>query len=67
MFFSNINIKSSKEVLAKIIREIYFTNNLIIKLLINIDIIISENINIIISKKSGYIKSYNTNILIKVF
>jgi hypothetical protein len=59
-------MKSSKEVLAKIIKEIYLTNNLVVKLLISIDIIVPENINIIISKKAGYIKSYSTNITIEV-
>ena len=66
MFFPDIDIKTSKEVLAKIIKEIYLTNNLIIKLLININIIVLENINIIISKKSKYIKSYSINIPVKV-
>ena len=47
-------------------REVYLTNNLVVKLLISIDIIVPENINIIISKKSGYIRSYSTNILVKV-
>jgi hypothetical protein len=67
IFFLGINTKSSKEVLAKIIREIHFTNNLAIKLLIRIDVIVLENINIMISKKLGYIRSYSANILIKVF
>jgi hypothetical protein len=58
MFFLNIDTKSGKKVLAKIIKEIYLTNNLIVKLLISIDIIIS--------KKSGYIRSYNTNIPVKI-
>jgi hypothetical protein len=66
MFFPDINTKSSKKVLAKIIKEVYLTNNLVIKLLISIDIIVSENINIIISKKSRYIRSYSTNIPVKI-
>jgi len=59
-------VKSSKEVLAKIIREVHITNNLAIKLLIRTNVIVLENINIMISKKLGYIRSYSTNILIKV-
>jgi hypothetical protein len=59
-------MKSSKEVLTKITREVYLTNNLAAKLLISIDIIVLENINIIISKKVGYIRSYSTNIIVKV-
>jgi hypothetical protein len=47
-------------------REVYLTNNLVVKLLISIDIIVPENINIIISKKSEYIRSYNTNIPVKI-
>jgi hypothetical protein len=66
MFFLGIDTKSSKEVLAKIIREVYLTNNLAIKLLIRTNIIVPENIDIMISKKSGYIRSYGANILVKV-
>ena len=47
-------------------REVYFTNNLAIKLLIKTDIIVLENIDIIISKKLGYIRSYRANILVEV-
>ena len=66
IFFLGTDSKSGKEVLAKIMREAYITNNLAIKLLIRIDIIVSENINIIISKKLGYIRSYGANILVEV-
>ena len=66
IFFLGIDTKSSKEVLAKITREVYLTNNLTIKLLIGIDIIVLENIDIMISKKLGYIRSYSTNILVEV-
>jgi hypothetical protein len=65
MFFPSID-KLGKEILAKITREVYFTNNLAIKLLIRTNIIVLENINIIISKKSGYIRSYSTNISVEV-
>ena len=58
---------SSKEVLAKITREIYLTNNPVVKLFISIDIIVPKNINIIISKKLKHIRSYSTNITIEVF
>jgi hypothetical protein len=66
IFFLGTDTKSSKEVLAKIIREVYLTNNLAIKLLIGTNIIVLENIDIIISKKLGHIRSYSANILIKV-
>jgi hypothetical protein len=65
MFFLGID-KSSKEILAKITREAHLTNNLAIKLLIRTNIIVLENINIMISKKSGHIRSYGANILVKV-
>jgi hypothetical protein len=66
MFFPDIDTKFGKKILAKIIKKVYLTNNLVIKLLISIDIIIPENINIIIFKKSRYIRSYSTNIPVKV-
>jgi protein-arginine kinase len=66
MFFPGMDTKSGKEVLAKITREVYLTNNLAVKLLISIDVIVPENINIIISKKAGYIRSCSTNIIVKV-
>jgi len=65
MFFLGID-KSSKEILAKITREVYLTNNLAIKLLIRTNIIVPENIDIIISKKLGHIRSYGANFFIKV-
>jgi hypothetical protein len=40
-------------------------NKLAAKLLINIDILIPEKVNIIISKKARYIKSYKINIKLK--
>jgi hypothetical protein len=66
MFFLGIDTKSSKEILAKITREVYLTNNLATKLLIRTNIIVLENINIMISKKLGYIRSYRANILVDV-
>jgi hypothetical protein len=66
MFFLGIDAKSGKEVLAKITREAYLTDNLAAKLLISIDVIVPENINIMISKKAGHIGSYSTNIVVKV-
>jgi hypothetical protein len=65
MFFLGID-KSGKEILAKIIREVHLTNNLAVKLLIRTNIIVPENINIMISKKLGHIRSCGTNILVKV-
>ena len=65
MFFPGID-KSSKEILAKITREAHLTNNLAIKLLIRTNIIVPENINIMISKKLGHIRSYGANILVEV-
>jgi hypothetical protein len=65
MFFLGID-KSSREILAKITRKVYITNNLAIKLLIRTNIIVLENINIIISKKLGHIRSCGANILVKV-
>jgi len=65
MFFLGID-KSSKEILAKITREAHLANNLAIKLLIRIDIIVLENIDIMISKKSGHIRSYSANFSIEV-
>jgi hypothetical protein len=59
-------MKSGKEVLAKITRKAHLTNNLATKLLIRTNIIILENIDIIISKKLGHIRSYSTNFSIKV-
>jgi hypothetical protein len=65
MFFLGID-KSGKEILAKVTREAHITNNLAVKLLIRTNIIVPENIDIIISKKSGYIRSYSANILVEV-
>jgi len=65
MFFLGID-KSSKEILAKITREVYLANNLAAKLLIRTDVIVPENIDIIISKKSGHIRSYSTNFSVEV-
>ena len=65
MFFLGID-KSSKEILAKITREVYLANNLVIKLLIRTNIIVLENIDIIISKKLGHIRSYGANFSIEV-
>jgi hypothetical protein len=66
MFFPGTDAKSGKEILAKITREAYLTNNLAAKLLISTDIMVLENINIMISKKSGHIRSCSTNIPVKV-
>jgi hypothetical protein len=41
------------------------TDNLVAKLLININILIPEKVNIIISKKARYIRSYRINIKLK--
>jgi hypothetical protein len=41
------------------------TDDLAIKLLININILIPEKVNIIISKKARYIKSYKIDIKLK--
>ena len=66
IFFLGTDSKSGKEVLAKITREVYITDNLAIKLLIRTNVIVLENINIMISKKLRYIRSYSTNILVEV-
>jgi hypothetical protein len=67
IFFLGINPKTKKLILAKIIREAYLTNNLVVKLLISIDIIILEEIDLITSKRIGYIGSYRVEIKIKVY
>jgi hypothetical protein len=41
------------------------TNDLVIKLLININILILKKVNIIISKKISYIRSYKIDIKLK--
>jgi hypothetical protein len=66
MFFLSTDTKSSKEILAKITREAHLTNYLATKLLIGTNIIVPENIDIIISKKLGHIRSYRANISVEV-
>ena len=51
--------------LAKISYKAHLTNNLIAKLLISTNILIPKKVNIIISKKTSYIKSYRINIKLK--
>jgi hypothetical protein len=54
-------------VLAKVTKEAYLIDNLVIRLLISIDIIILEEINILISKKLAYISSYSVKLKVKVY
>jgi len=65
MYFFSINPKSGKQALIKISREAHLINDLAAKLLININILIPEKVNIIISKKARYIKSYKIDIKLK--
>jgi hypothetical protein len=64
MYFPGNN-KNGKQVLAKISYKAYLTNNLIIKLLISINILVLEKVNIIISKKISYIRSCKIDIKLK--
>ena len=51
--------------LAKISYKAYLTNDLIVKLLISTDILVPKKVNIIISKKISYIRSYRIDIKLK--
>ena len=51
--------------LAKISYKAYLTNNLIAKLLISTDILVLKKVNIIISKKTSYIRSCGIDIKLK--
>jgi hypothetical protein len=51
--------------LAKISCEAYLTNDFIAKLLISTDILIPKKVNIIISKKTSYIRSCKIDIKLK--
>jgi len=52
-------------VLAKISYKAHLTNNLIAKLLISTNILIPKKVNIIISKKTSYIRSCKIDIKLK--
>jgi len=64
IYFPGID-KNGKQALAKISREAHLTDNLAAKLLIGIDILVPEKVDIIISKKAGYIGSYRIDIKLK--
>ena len=64
MYFLGNN-KNKKQVLAKISYKAYLTNNLAVKLLISIDILVLKKVNIIISKKTSHISSCKIDIKLK--
>jgi len=57
MYFPGIDPKNKKQVLAKISREAYLTDDLAARLLIGTDILVPKKVDIMISKKTGHIGS----------
>jgi len=64
MYFLSNN-KNGKQVFAKISCKAYLTNNLVAKLLISTNILVFKKVDIIISKKISYIRSYKIDIKLK--
>ena len=59
--------KDGKIVIAKTtIREIYLVNSLAAGILIGNDVLVSEGINLLFSKKVAYIRSYRVDVPIEV-
>ena len=65
MYFFSIDPKNGKDMLAKISYKAYLTDNFIAKLLISINILVPKKVDIIIFKKTSYIKSCKIDIKLK--